>query len=84
MARTSRIIRIPKPPLSAFNKNRPAGKLLQAQTVHLREALIQHLGELARILAIEVKSLRTESEVSAYIYKVTAILHPHGAKDPRK
>ena len=26
--------------------------------------------------------LRTEGEVSAYVKKVTAILHPHGAKHP--
>jgi hypothetical protein len=84
MARTLRIIRIPKPPLSAFNKNRLAGKLLQAQTAHLREALIKHLEELTALLAIDLKSLETEGKVSAYIHKVTAILHPHGGKHPRK
>lgn len=80
----SNVVRVPKPSPGAFNKNRPAGKLLQAQTVHLREALIRHLEELAGVLAIDLKSLTTEGEVGAYTKKVTAILHPHGAKHPGK
>jgi len=87
MARTTNIIRIPRPPASAFNKNRPAGTLLQAQLVHLREGLIRHLKELAKelgegvaTLAIDLRSIKTEGEVSAYAKKVTAILHPYGGK----
>ena len=82
MPRTTKIIRIPTPAPGSFNRNRTAGKLLQAQTLHLREALIRHLEELTNVLAIDLKSLRTEGEVSAYVKKVTAILHPHGAKHP--
>jgi hypothetical protein len=84
MARTTNVIRIPQPPASAFNKNRPAGQLLRAQTAHLREGLIQHLREVVAILAIDLRSIRTEGEVSEYSKKVTAVLHPHGAKPAGK
>jgi hypothetical protein len=80
----AKVISVPKTDPGAYNPNRPAGKLLIAQTTHLREALIRHLHELAGILATDMKSLKTEGDVSAYIQKVTAILHPQGAKIRRK
>ena len=80
----SQVISVPKTDLGAYNPNRPAGKLLLAQTAHLREALIKQLHELVGILAIDIRSLKTEADVSAYIEKVTAILHPHGVRPPRK
>jgi hypothetical protein len=91
MPRTAKIIKIPKPDSSAFDKNRKAGTLLQSQTVHLRHALSQyvheetnHLKEAAELLAIDPGSIRTEGEVSAYSKKVMAILHRQAAKPPRK
>jgi hypothetical protein len=80
----SQVIAVPKTDPGAYNPNRPAGKLLLSQTKHLREALIVHLHELTKILAIDLGSLKTERDVSAYSEKVTAILHPHGAKRPGK
>jgi uncharacterized protein YqgV (UPF0045/DUF77 family) len=79
-----KIVTVPKTPTTAFNPNRPAGKLLLAQTQHLREALIKHLEELATVLAIDVRSVKTEGEVSAYIQRATAILHQQGVKRQRK
>jgi hypothetical protein len=84
MATPTNAIFVPKPAPGSYNKNRPAGKLLQAQTQHLREALLKHLEELAAVLAIDPRSLRTEGEVSAYIHRATAILHTHAARPPRK
>jgi hypothetical protein len=52
--------------------------------MHLREALLKHLEELAAVLAIDPKSLKTEGDVSAYIHRATAILHTHGAKPAKK
>jgi len=80
----SRVISVPKTDAGAYNPNRPAGKLLLAQTAHLREALIRHLHELSGVLAINIRSLKTEGDVSAYAQKVTAILHPKGAKGSKK
>ena len=75
---------VPEPERGSYNPNRPAGALLQAQTLHLREALLRHLQELAAILAIDPKSLKTEGDVSAYIHRATAILHRHAAGPGRK
>lgn len=80
----SKVIAVPKTEPGAYNPNRPAGKLLLAQTAHLREALIRHLHELSGVLAINIRSLKSEGAVSAYAEKVTAILHPKGAKGSRK
>jgi hypothetical protein len=74
------VIKVPEPEMGSFNHNRPAGKLLQSQTLHLREALLKHLKDVADVLAINPKSLKTESEVSTYIQRATAILHTQARK----
>jgi len=84
MATRPNVIQVPKTDPGAFNPKRPAGKLLRSQTAHLREALIKHLHEVTAILAIDLGSLTTEGDVSGYIQKVTAILHPHGAPSAMK
>jgi hypothetical protein len=76
----SMVINVPEPEKGSFNHNRPAGKLLQAQTLHLREALIRHLKDIADVLAVDPKSLKTERDVSAYIHRATAILHTEARK----
>jgi hypothetical protein len=80
MPRTSSIVRIPKPAPGSFNKNRRAGKLLQTQVIHLRNALVKHHAEVVALLAIDSSELRTEGEVGDYARKITAILHHHHAK----
>lgn len=84
MATPSNAILVPATEKGAYNPNRSAGLLLRSQTLHLREALVRHLEELAAVLAIDPRSLKTEGEVSAYIHRATAILHTHAAKPPRK
>jgi hypothetical protein len=91
MPRTTKIIRIPKPEASGFDKNRNAGTLLQSQIVHLRHALSKYvheetskLKEATELLAVNPGSIKTEGEVSAYSKKVMAILHPHAAKPSPK
>lgn len=84
MAAPSTAITVPKPEPGSYNPNRPAGLLLRAQTLHIREALLKHLEELAAVLAIDPKSLKTEADVSAYVHRATAILHTHAATPARK
>ncbi len=79
-----KIINVPKTDASAYNPKRSAGKLLQAQTLHLREALIRHLHDVSTLLAVDVLTLKTEGDVSAYIHKVTAVLHPHATSQAKK
>ncbi len=73
-------IKVPEPEKGSFNHNRAPGVLLQSQILHLREALLKHLKDIADVLAIDPKSLKTEGEVSTYIQKATAILHTHARK----
>jgi len=79
MAIPPNVIRVPDPEPGSYNPSRPAGKLLQAQALHMREALIQHLYSLAAVLAIDLHTLKTEADMSAYVKKATAILHTHAA-----
>jgi hypothetical protein len=72
-----KIIAVPKTDPGAYNPNRPAGKLLLSQTQHLREALIKQVHELTTLIAIDIRNLKTEGGVSAYIHKATALLHKH-------
>ncbi|MGH9643331.1 MAG: hypothetical protein ACRD3Q_13025 [Terriglobales bacterium] len=84
MATPPNAIKVPKPEPGSYNASRPAGLLLRAQAVHIREALLKHLEELASILAIDPRSLKTEGDVSAYVHRATAILHTQDARPPKK
>ena len=84
MATPSKIINVPKPEPDSYNPNRPAGLLLRSQALHIRESLLKHLEELASVLAIDPKSLKTEGDISAYVHKATAILHRHAATPASK
>jgi hypothetical protein len=84
MAANSNVIHVPDPEPGSYNKDRVAGKLLQSQVLHLREALIQHLGDVVAVLTVNPRSLKTEGEVSAYIHKATALLHTYAAQPGRK
>jgi 16S rRNA U516 pseudouridylate synthase RsuA-like enzyme len=80
MPRTSKIIPIPRPAPGSFNKHRRAGTLLLAQAAHLQKALIKHHAEVERLMAIDLKEIVTEFDVSEYARRVTALLHPHHAR----
>ena len=84
MTKPSNVIQVPDPEPGAYNPNRAAGKLLVAQTLHLRAALLHQLKELAAVLAVDPKSLKTEGEVSAYVQKATALLHTQAATPAKK
>ncbi len=84
MATPSKIVEVPKPEPGSYNPNRPAGLLLQSQALHIRQALLKHLEELAAVVAIDPKSLKTEGDVSSYVHRATAILHRHAARPASK
>lgn len=79
-----KIIDVPKTDPGAYNPNRPAGLLLRSQALHMREAMIKHVHEFTTLLNIEMSSLKTEADVSAYVHKATALLHKHGRKPAKK
>ncbi|MDR3727953.1 MAG: hypothetical protein P4K86_13010 [Terracidiphilus sp.] len=74
-------IRVPVPPASAFNKDRPVGCLIQAQLRHI------HHAESARLPKGErdgrrPEDIHTEAEAADYIAKITKQLHPQRSGKP--
>jgi hypothetical protein len=72
------VIRVPKTPKRAFNKNRPVSKLLKSQIQHLEWA-IRPASE-RKPYQLPKSSIRTEGEAAARIEELTRRLHPEGAK----
>jgi hypothetical protein len=70
------VIKVPKPPRSAFNKNRPVSALLKNQMLHLHE--VEKKFPPAHHSGIYINAIRTEGEAAEYIRRVTARLHPEG------
>lgn len=79
-----KVIDVPKTDPGAYNPNRPAGLLLRSQALHMREALIKHVHELTALLNIDMQSLKTEADVSAYVHTATGLLHTRGGKPAKK
>ena len=84
MAAPGKLIRVPNPERGSYNPDRPAGSLLRAQALHIHEALLQHLLELASVLAVNPASLKTEGEIGNYIGRATALLHTRAPRKARK
>lgn len=76
------VIDVPKPPASAFNKNRPVGCLLQAQLQHIHHAESARLSILKRD-GRRPEDIHTEAEAASYIASVTKVLHPLRRRKPR-
>lgn len=89
--RQRRVVPIPNPPKSAFDKDRKAGLLLQAQALHLRHGLARYVQKVARhlhkvgeLLATDLSTLKKEGQISDYARQVTAILHMKTSKRSAK
>jgi hypothetical protein len=80
MSTPDNVVHVPRPPKSAFNPNRPlkGNQLLQAQLKHFRKREQELAPE--QQTGIDIASIATEGEASEYIRKLTAILHPQGAR----
>ena len=75
------IVRVPKPPRSAFDKERPASRLLLDQMIHVANALSMYLGTLDNRAAQEPI---TEEQAGHFVRLATSILHPHTATSSAK
>ena len=75
------VIKVPKPAQGSFNKNRPVSALLRNQILHLQE--VERKFPPSRHSGIYINEIKTEGEAADYIKKVTARLHPEGAKRVR-
>jgi len=76
-------IRIPIPPASAMNKDRPISSLIKAQLLHIQHAESARLPKEKRV-GVKLEDIHTEAEAAAYIAAVTRILHPQGRKKSRR
>lgn len=74
-------IRVPKPPDSAMNKDRPVSSLLRTQMEHLQEAEFRLPSHLQT--NVYINAIKTEGEASEYIQQVTARLHEAHARPGR-
>jgi hypothetical protein len=72
------VIKVPKPPESAFNKNRPVSALLKNQILHLQEAELRFPAR--DQTNIYINNIKTEGQAAEYIRQVTAKLHPAGSQ----
>jgi len=72
-------IRVPLPPASAFNRDRPITSLIQAQLRHIQHAESARLPKHKRA-AIKLEDIHTEAEAAAYMAAVTQVLHPRGRR----
>jgi hypothetical protein len=75
------VIKVPKPQEGSFNKNRPVSALLRNQILHMHE--VERKFPPSRHSGIYINEIKTEGEAADYIRKVTARLHPEGAKRAR-
>lgn len=84
MAKSQKVISIPKPPASAYNKNRPVSELLWMQVEYLAAVVKKDIDDQTRARKVTIdderRVIRTEGEASDFIKKYTAILHPDGAR----
>jgi hypothetical protein len=72
-------IRIPLPPASAFNRDRPVSSLIQAQLQHIHHAESARLPKHKRD-GRHPEDIHTEAEAASYILAITKVLHPQGRK----
>jgi len=75
------VIKVPKPQEGSFNKNRPVSALLRNQILHMHE--VERKFPPSRHSGVYINEIKTEGEAADYIQKVTARLHPEGAKPAR-
>jgi hypothetical protein len=67
------IIKIPAPPKSSMNQDRPVSGLLKAQIVHLQAAELRLPAKYQT--DIYIHSIRTEGDAGEYIREVTQAIH---------
>jgi hypothetical protein len=73
------IIKIPRPPASAVDKDRPVSSLLRSHLEHMQEAEFRLPAKMQT--NVYINAIKTEGEAAEYIRKVTERLHAsHGSQ----
>lgn len=72
------VVRVPKPAHGSMNKYRPMSHLLRSQVSHFHE--VEKSWPANTQTGIDIRKLKTESDAAGYIRRITAVLHPEGAR----
>jgi hypothetical protein len=67
------IIKVPRPPKSAIDPNRPVNALLKMQIAHLHDAELKL--PVRQQTDIYINAIKTEGEAAKYIREVTEAIH---------
>ncbi len=67
------LIKVPRPPKSAINLDRPVNALLKTQIQHLHDAELKL--PMGRQTDIYINAIKTEGEAANYIRQVTEAIH---------
>jgi len=80
------VIKVPRPPQSAHDPDRPVSSLLKSQAEHLREAESKLPLRYRDKIETYVKAIKTEGEAARYIRDVTEAIHNahHDAERARR
>jgi hypothetical protein len=75
------LVAVPKTDEGAYNHGRFISSLIEHQIKHLHE--VEKALPRQQQTNTDIAGIKTELEASEYIRKVTAKLHPEGARSPR-
>jgi hypothetical protein len=76
------VMKVPKPPKSAYDHNRFISSLIQHQVGHFHDVEKSLLKDGQRLT--DISKIKTELQASKYLKKMTALLHPQGSEKPRR
>ena len=75
------MMKVPKTPKSAYDHGRFISSLIEHQLKHFNEVEKSLLKQGQKLT--DVSRIKTELQASKYLKKMTALLHPQGAENPR-
>jgi hypothetical protein len=76
------VMKVPKPPESAYDHKRFISSLIQHQIRHFHDVEKSLLKDGQRLT--DISKIKTELQASKYLEKMTALLHPQGSEKPRR
>jgi hypothetical protein len=76
------IMKVPKPPKSAYDHGRFISSLIHHQLRHFHDVEKSLLKDSQKLT--DISKIETELQASKYLKKMTALLHPQGSEKPRR
>jgi len=76
------VMKVAKPPKSAYDHKRFISSLIQHQIRHFHDVEKALLKDGQRLT--DISKIKTELQASKYLEKMTALLHPQGSEAPRR